>query len=364
MKSIIIHVGPGKCGSSSIQHFFLRNESPCAESTLFKMLDPSTIKRLNKENLDTALLAEVKDQILIDLRNTDCLILSHESLFQCPLAAYNYCYLANELAEKVVVVGYSRRQSVFFKSQYSQWLFRAPNRIMEVNEILSGIGIDQSVFTGLERQLIASISNDFYSARQLSGPSIHDWNSSYDNLVLLTGSLDVNICCGVLPGPLSPGNSLIQDFCVKAGLSLRPEIVSKNIIKTNHAWDDDIIEAINAAIAQGFDIVGPHEANGILSKLSATVDASDFSANVFLSSLEHYIDWFYWPSNQIFCKQYGLDSMYFKPVSGSEISKQEIISTIMSENHKRTEDQSITKKRYQTITAKLAKLCINLAKGT
>ena len=154
--------------------------------------------------------------------------------------------------------------------------------------------------------------------------------------------MGVDIRCGVLPDPSSSGQTLIQDFCAKASLSLRPEVVNVSInTRRNQAWDDDVLEAINRSIVIGLDMMVPHEKNETIDKLSALVEQSPPPINVFLSSLEHYIDWFYWPSNQNFCIQYGLDPMYFMP--GPQISKQEISAVIALENRKRTENQVIVK---------------------
>lgn len=161
MKHVVIHVGPGKCGSSAIQGFFSNAKSPCFERTYYKLLDPGTIRQLNRDDASEVLLAHVKEQIVSGIQNCDCLILSHECLFQSPNAIYNYCYLAKGVVEKVTIIGYSRRQSSFFKSQYSQWLFRAPERIREVNDTMTQIRLDQSVFTGLERHSLPQLKTTF-----------------------------------------------------------------------------------------------------------------------------------------------------------------------------------------------------------
>ena len=44
MSRLILHIGPGKCGSTSIQNLFAQHGSssygPCAERTFFCLLDP------------------------------------------------------------------------------------------------------------------------------------------------------------------------------------------------------------------------------------------------------------------------------------------------------------------------------------
>ena len=356
---LVLHVGPGKCGSSSIQNFFATQKFPCIESIRYKLLNPAIIAELNSHSVGKALLDEVMEQLSVDLRGCDCLILSHEFLFQNPYAVYNYCLLAKSLTEKVAIIGYCRRQSSFLTSAYSQWLFRSPERIREVNDIINRLGLDPRVFTGLERQFIASIENDYYSARQLSGYNILDWHSSYNNIAQLTNALSVTISCGALPKKES-SPSLIQDFCNKADLALHSDTKEAHREKANLSFDHSVIEAINTAIGLGIDMMGPHESNEIISLLSSlmrkTVDSDGF-----ISDLASYTDWHYWPSNQIFCKQYGLDREYFKP--GPEISKQEMLDTIALENHRRTTNRSIVIDEHQLLTARIIELCVNLAKG-
>ena len=355
---LVLHVGPGKCGSSSIQSFFSTQNSSCIENIRYRLLNPAVISKLNSHDASKELLDEVMQQLSVDLRGCDCLILSHEFLFQNPYAVYNYCLMAKSLTEKVAIIGYCRRQSSFLASAYSQWLFRSPERIREVNAIINRLGLDPSVFTGLERQFIASIENDFYSARQLSGCNILDWHSAYNNIAQLTNTLSVTISCGALPKKES-GPSLIQDFCGRANLTLHPDTKEAHREKANLSFDHSVIEAINIAIGLGIDMMGPHEGNEMISLLSSLMKTTDDS-NGFVSELASYTDWHYWPSNLMFCKQYGLDREYFKP--GPEISKQEILDFIAHENHKRSMNRSAVIERHQLLSARIIELCISLAK--
>jgi hypothetical protein len=355
---LVIHVGPGKCGSSSIQNFFATQKFPCIESIRYKLLNPAIIANLNSQDADKALLNEVMEQLSVDLGGCDCLILSHEFLFQNPRAVYNYCLLAKNLTEKVTIIGYCRRQSGFLISAYSQWLFRSPERIREVNSIINRLGLDPSVFTGLERQFIASIENDFYSARQLSGYNILDWHGSYGNISQLTNALGVTISCGALPNKES-SPSLIQDFCRRADLALHPDTEVAHRERANLSFDHSVIEAINTAIGLGIDMMGPHESNEMISLLSSLMKTT-VDSDGFISDLSSYTDWHYWSANLMFCKQYELDLEYFQP--GPEISKLEILETIALENHNRSMNRSIAIERHQLLTARIMELCIHLAK--
>jgi len=164
MKKLILHIGPGECGSSSIQDFLHSKEKLFHEDVAFRMLNPNLIQKFNTlEPLED-------DMILLKhyIPNNDILILSHEFLFQNPYAIRNICEAFEMKVSEIIIIGYSRKQSDFLVSAYSQWLFRSKNRTSEILLVLKEHGVESRVFHGIEKQLIASIYNDFYSARQLS----------------------------------------------------------------------------------------------------------------------------------------------------------------------------------------------------
>ena len=359
MKNLILHVGPGKCGSSTIQHFFATQKNPCIQSTQYSLLNPLEIKELNSENPSKSILASFFEQLSKKINGCDTLILSHEFLFQNPYAVKNICSLAKDNVTEITIIGYSRRQSDFLVSAYSQWFFRSLDRIREVNSVLDKYELDAILFTGLERQLIASIANDFYSARQLSGYSILNWYNSYNNIQQLTHESDVKIKCGVLPNKEFNIN-LIEDFCKKAKLTPHHKI-DNTILKTiNVSFNEDVIEAINNAVNFGLEVPGPHDSNHVIQLLSSKItptikDSSEFSFN-----LRSYIDSYYLDSNIQLCNQYDLNETYFK--SSRSFSKVEIIDIIINEAHQRTLNKSEIIKNYQMLSAKMIELCIELMK--
>src|SRR5690606_3335435 len=142
MKKIILHVGPGKCGSSSIQSFFLTNKKPCKEKVSFILMKIRDINKLNVEQL------------------SEDLIVYYEYLFQCPLAVKQLCLLCTKLSIETSIIGYSRRQSDFLISAYAQWMFRSTDVIEEVNKTLLKNSIKPVLFEGLEKTIIAAIIVD------------------------------------------------------------------------------------------------------------------------------------------------------------------------------------------------------------
>ena len=360
MARLILHVGPGKCGSSSIQEFFSTQNRPCIQKTRFRLLDPKLISELNSENPGEPLFDAFSVQLSGDLRGCDCLILSHEFLFQNPHAVKNICFVARDVADKIFIIGYSRRQSDFLVSAYSQWLFRSPDRINEVASVLTESHLDPILFTGLERQIIASINNDFYSARQLSEYGILDWNNSYNNISRLIGEFGVTVKCGTLPKKESDP-PLIQDFCAKADLTLHCEMEGAARIVSNSSFSPDVVEAINNAVVLGVGMPGPHEGNDVIDLLSAKIKPAMSYSSDFLSVLKSYIDGFYWESNKQLCDKYGLSPAYFSPIK--VFSKPEILKVIINEERHRALNKSALILNYRELSARLIDLCINLVKA-
>ena len=355
MARLILHVGPGKCGSSSIQEFFSTRKRPCIQKTRYKLLNPSLVSELNCEEPEESLLSAFAKQLSGNLKRCDALILSQEYLFETPYAVKNICRLAQNLTESICIIGYSRRQADLLVSSYSQWLFRSPDRIHEVTDELDKLGLDPVLFDGLERQIIASIANDFYSARLLSEYNILDWNNSYDNILRLVHGYGVAIKCGTLPNKKSD-TPLIHDFCAKADLTLHPKIKDAAGSKFNPSFNQEIIEAINNAVILGLEVPSPHKCNHIIELLSTRMKPIKSNPSEFLSSLRLYIDSYFWGSNEQLCKKYNLDQTYFLPAK--MVSKPEIMDIVFHEGHHRSLNKSALIEKYRELSARMIELCI------
>ncbi|SDO66241.1 hypothetical protein [Desulforhopalus singaporensis] len=361
MTSLVIHVGPGKCGSSSIQHFFATQQQPCIQKTCYRLLDPAEILKLNRKDPPMGLLGRFRKYLADTLKDCEVMIISHEFLFQCPHAVGNICKVVDGLFDTITIVGYCRRQSNFLISAYSQWLFRAPGRIREIDGVLAGWQIDSALFSGLERQLIACVADDFHSARQLSEYSILDWSAGYGNITRLIDDGRVVTKCGVLPGKDS-GVSLIGDFCEKSQLDLRREAERAAFRVENVSFNQDIVEAISNGAAFGLDVPGPHEDNEVIALLSALVDDWDRQPTEFLSCLKAYTDTFYESSNMSLCRTFGLPRAYFAPEKRFE--QAEIKAIIKDENLHRAANSSAVVNEYRMLSAKMIELCLKLAKNS
>ena len=355
MSKLILHVGPGKCGSTSIQQFFATLKKPCIQNFHYKLLDPSEITELNCEEPNKSLLTNFTKRLVADFKKHDILILSHEFLSLCPLAIKNICLMAKGLQTDITIIGYSRKQSDYLISVYSQWLFRMPDRVNEAINALDKLELDSNLFTGLERQLIALIINDFITPT-LGPESILDWCNLYTEIHQLAHEMDATVKCGTLPNKES-NTPLIQDFCIKSGLTLRCG-TDDSVIKEVHniSFNKDIIEAINIAVALGLDVPGPHEGNEIISLLSSKISPVIKDPSEFLSKLKSYIDTYFFNSNKQLSKLYGLNETYFSPAKN--VSKSEILDMIATEQRLRSLNYSTIIENNRMLSAKLIELCI------
>lgn len=354
---LVLHVGPGKCGSTSIQQYFLHQPNPCRGSVRFILLDPNQISALNRDDPDKQHIETLKSQLLEWFDKCDNLILSHEALFQSPAALRQLCLHSRDRVSEIRVVGYSRKQSAFIKSAYSQWHFRSPERVAETVNVLKKSGVQPFLFTGLERHLIAAINSDFHTARQLSNYTIHNWFPAYKQLEKYVEGLNVEIKCGTLPDKQSR-TGLIEDFCKKAGLKMKlfKKIRDEKIL--NASFNDELVEAINVAVLSGASMPGPHEKNNQLSRLSSLMEPGEKLSTDFISELYSYIDSYYYEDNMNLCRQFELEPSCFGSLK--PVSKNEILEIIQTESARRSNDLNDVFERHQKMSAVMMSTTLRL----
>ncbi len=359
MNKLVLHVGPGKCGSSTIQEFFIANEKPCAENLNFIFLDANEILKISTVDSAEDSIEYFTSLIRHSTEINEVTILSHEFLFSKRYAIKHICSIAQDLVDEILIVGYSRRQSGFTISSYSQWFFRSPERISEANKEVIAMGLDPIYFSGLERHLIASISNDFYSSRQMSDDSILNWNESYGEVERLTAPFGAKIRCGNLPQRDAPKN-LVEDFCEKAGLTINADHKHLTNVTSNVKFNGDLIEAISIATELGLDVPNPHLDNEFLSDVSKAITSARFLDESFLTALKLYIDSYYLESNLEYSEKYGLDNSFFEVTK--KHSKVEVMELIKNEQSKRAQNNLIIN-RYKEVTGVLAELLFKYHKN-
>lgn len=353
MANLILHVGPAKCGSTTIQQFFLNQKDPCRQKLHFLLLNPVQISELNAPEVSEHTLAGWSKLLEDSRKGAATVIASHEYLFQCPLAVQRICGLGRDRFSQVAIIGYCRRQGDFLVSAYSQWLFRAPRRIQEVIDVLREHDFVPDYFSGLERQLIASIMNDFHSARQLSEYSILNWYRAYRTISDQVETLGAAVHCATMPGR-NDSVSLVENFCRRAGLDLRWEMAEAGQRIANVSYHPDIIEAINCAVTRRGKVPGPHESNERLEELSLLLESDPRSNSAFIDRLKGYVDAFFLEENLQLCNRYALDPGYFR--APDVCSKMEIIEAIRLEQESRKGNPAELLERYRQIAGKMIEL--------
>lgn len=348
-KSLILHVGPAKCGSSSIQREIARAGSPFDGRSV--MLPLALLKQLIEETVPPDAAAKLLDIVSGLFARGDRVVISHETMFQRPVALRNIVALLRPVVEDVTVVGYSRRQSGFIQSAYSQWLFRSPERTREVGEALRAAGLEPLHFTGLEACFIAAVKTDMRSVRQLSNNLILDWHAVYGEIARLLAPFGVRISAGFIPRE-GYGFSLLDDFYRRCGLS-SPALPERDETPVNAQFDPDLVEAVHLAVELGLPAPGPHQHGAFFDRNSnfrRPVERS--GTDDFLDVLKDFVDTRFEASNRAFCLEYGLAEDYFLP--RRIVTRKEAEEAIAREAQRRRADPDIVLRRQAAVTARLA----------
>lgn len=334
MPRLVVHVGPGKCGSTTIQQFLSTCASQLDPPVGFVMPGHESIRKMEPMGPVAFGRRYYFEHLKPALKGCETLVLSHEVLFQMPHLLQCICRHARSDCDEIVVIGYCRRQSAFISSAYSQWLFRAPARVAEVRKTVEDHGYDAQLFSGLERQFVACLLNDFHSARQLSERSILDWNASYSQIEEMVSEAGASTVCSVLPHSTAP-HELLNGFCRMAGLAA-PKTRCPGRISwkaANPSFHPDLVESINAVLLRGHQVPGPHEMNQLLAQLSKLIDSDPMQTTSLLERLKLYCDGYYLDTNRALCSKYGLDESRF--AVERQIEKREMVDWVDKEHRSR-----------------------------
>lgn len=348
MSRLIIHVGPPKCGSSTIQSFL--KQKPFFEKVKFrkitaKKIDSFTIKKLDSDSFKTMV-----KHISSDLRRNEAVIISHEYLFGNTEFIENICRLTH--AEEIRIIGYARPQSGFLISAYSQWEFRSKDSYDFHSRILKEKNVKSIYFTGLEAYIVSVILSDFNSELKDPRYRIYNWDLYYEkikksvpNSILLVDSL---------PSKTHQYN-LIKDFCKKANLTAKHHILNKSKKKVNVKFDIALTESIYNALSQNLKMPNEKFDNYFIEDLSEKLGKDNTDNNVFIEHLSNYIDTAFLESNKRLCKNNNMSLTEFVPKS--LISKNEIVDIINIEIEKRRKNPEEIIQYYKRLTGQWAHFC-------
>lgn len=320
MSRIILHIGPGKCGSSSIQSALIGGSDTHSKLVNAHFFPPSLFRKLDTPHPTPETIAQVYAFIenAQSAGTTKPLLLSHEIMFKLVTALVNLSKIACDLADEVIAIAYVRRQSDFMVSSFGQWFFRSPERILESANTLRDHNIDPTLFWGVERHLIAAALGGMHHARQLSGHLHFDWSQSISERIEALTPLGVSMSVGLLPhaGTNFP---LIPDFLTRAGVILDADHGAESTQKMtaesikNPSYHPSIIQAVVDTIEAGHSMPGPHAANVFFNHPN-TPRIQNFNTNTaLLSLLKDHIDTIFEQKNVQLAKSLNLPPEYFAP---------------------------------------------------
>lgn len=347
MKTLIIHIGAPKCGSSSIQDFFRDNKNCCTQNIKFVKLTLEEVNELNKEG-------KVKSESFTEifsnyLNSCDTLILSQESLFDQKNAIKNICsYLSSKVSE-IIIIGYCRNQSNFLISLYNQIGFRWPTFASIGNEVILEEGITPIHFSGVEKFMITLIINDFNLV------PIMNWNDSFKEIEQIVSAYKTKIKVGTLPKHNFSEN-LIEDFCNKAKLVIKDEFKELTKKRTNLTFNSNLTEAIFNGVEHKFNMPDPKSENDIIHNISKKIRSDKNFNDEFHLALMQYIDSYFMKNNKEFCARYSINQNYFE---ASNINSKEVILEIVRNEELTRKKNNTMLKRQKELTGILAEALYN-----
>lgn len=319
MSQIVFHVGPGKCGSSTIQRSLALAGEDITKSSwsssimkrarrefTYHHIDAAKIYPLNKAAYDTTALAPFES--LFSAIATDVAVFSHEVLFQMPRAVGRLVELATNMGHTTTILGYSRRQDDFIRSSFCQWLFRDKVRLQETWDVVNTAGLDPHLFSALERHIVAAVLTDFETARVLHGDKIFNWNQHYGILEKSTKPFGTSFSVGYLPSARNPF-SLSEDAFSRCGITIQPTLEQN---KTNEQFSLYVIEAVAATCLSSEFEFDAHTENEMLAEMSKAFTAKT-PAKEIIKDLNAYILGAFFSDNKEFCTRFSLDPSYFEP---------------------------------------------------
>ena len=362
MSKMIIHIGPQKCGSTSIQNFLKEIKQFSDQNisyTRFKWKNFGGREAWHRrESLPPQTAYQVTEHLRTCLENNDIVIFSEEGFGNNMLSIRSLCEIASKIFDEVIIIGYARRPSKFLVSYYHQWSFRKGGWIDRTFKELKDLNIATQLFSGLESELIMHCFLDF--PRERIPPkrevNLYNWLYYYKLIREIVRGSKAVLKCGLLPQRGS-GVSLIEDFCEKAGIVLK-EGVHPERSKANTAFPSYFVEATALAISLKEDMPSEHE-NQLVEFLLPMMQRDRYES-LLLTQLSNYIDSYFWSDNQLFCEEYQLDKEYFKPAK--LLSKADITEIVQQEQERRLKEPWAIIDQQQEMIVKLTQLTYNLGK--
>jgi hypothetical protein len=342
-QTLILHIGPGKCASSTIQAFLASACKQAKASFDYEFIDPRLVTRLDKkENSAQDTLHKRLSTIKRLGRDT---ILSHEVLAQCPTAITKICRAAHALNMRTRVVGMFRPQFSHMKAIYGQWLFRAPSRLKEIRKTLLDYAISPEWFGQYEKFFIACVMTDYETTSMLHKGHILKFEENFALLKELLSPFSTEVVCGYLP-PTGGRHELVHQFCKLARLeytTFPEERAQKN---KNTSFHPLLIEAVSYAIERNLlaSLANPHTNNSQLAQASSIIKREmpvwEYNSDIEAAAQDYTAD-FFETSNRSFFRDYEIPEKILPlphPNKKSELTKDAFLKLVRSVQEKRKAD--------------------------
>jgi hypothetical protein len=318
MKELIIHMGPGKCGSSSIQNFLQKNNLK-NKYYFYHLLPPKVIQEIS--------FGKIKKYIyffksILDKHKK--IILSHECLSNAK--HFNFikfiCKMAFENKFKIKIIGYSRKYSDYIHSSFNQWHFKNINLNLSCINFCKNNNINYKLFNGVEIYFIVGVLSNFKACGYTK-----DWFYLYNTIIDIVSDYNAKVIPFVIPSKKLKF-CLINDFCKKANIKLNVKVK-----RSNKMWNEKFLESYRIAILN--NILENNKKNNFFTYYSKKLNIkfpNDKNYD-FLISLKSYTDSFYYNNSKNFCDKFNINLNYFEP--DNFVSYDEIVKVINDEQTNR-----------------------------
>lgn len=329
-RRIVLHLGPAKCGTTSIQKPALKGYKSGGTRLSAVPLNPEHLKKkLNDEDADLPTLDQLRSKISMKIKNEnpDVLVLTHESIFTTQNALRHISHLSSEFTNDVCAVAYVRRQSDYMVSSFGQWYFRHKGVMSRARNALIEHNFDPDLFLAVEIHLIASILGGW----GLSGHDYLNWRESIQIRRNILEALGVPLSIGVVPNASFPFN-LFEDFVYRCGFHDAVNIPEAKI--ENASFDPAAIEAIALAVLAGYSMPGPHGHKEFCASLFKGEMAKPKLDLSFLDFIKDRVDTIFEAENMYLAEREGLPALYFAP--RNKISNEEFLEVLHQEASRRT----------------------------
>ena len=340
-RKLVIHVGAQKCASTSLQASLRRLESENGGLLSFSFPKPSMLRHL--QELIEAGSASGFDDIdnILSGFSADQAVISHEMLGNRPVLV---CWIVERALvehgfDQVVVAGYTRLQSNYYVSAFSQWHFRDQKKLQSDIEVMKLNGLDWQKFSALERSLFAVVLSE----------KDRNWYSNYKNFWSGLKHLSGNtyVVSNHIPTSSKP-YSLIRNFCELTGIEMEGDSEQYDVRK-NSTFHPVVLFGLSSHLSgvgmRQTCFPGPHEGNRWLFRVCDRLDShtsvkcqvDDIYDPWFLNKLLGHLDHRTFKDNLSYCDLMSVDSAYFAPADDAELfsSPEEIVELARSASNSR-----------------------------